>query len=163
MAIAMGRETDSRALARNLVVPARRAVAAGVRSAAWLSLERGERVGDEPDISERGATDVHLRSAGHRRAGVFSDFAPECASTLEGMPASALSLGAWLDALRGEVPLNALAQATGFSRHQLGRWSRGVARTTLPEFLLLVQVCSGRLDQLLSNLLPPPQNRGSTS
>jgi hypothetical protein len=72
------------------------------------------------------------------------------------MPASALSLGAWLDALRGEVPLNALAQATGFSRHQLGRWSRGVARTTLPEFLLLVQVCSGRLDQLLSNLLPPP-------
>ncbi|HYJ08240.1 MAG TPA: helix-turn-helix transcriptional regulator [Polyangiaceae bacterium] len=157
MAIAVGRETDCRALAREILW--------------YLRAERSQRefarlIGCRSNTPSAWETSRTFPSAERLLAicdrlgidvlWVLSDFAPECACTLEGMTASALSLGAWLDALRGEAPLNAPARASGFSRHQLGRWLRGAASPSLPEFLLLVQVCSGRLDELLSKLLPPP-------
>jgi transcriptional regulator with XRE-family HTH domain len=121
MAIAVGRETDFRALAREILW--------------YLRAERSQRefarlIGYRSNAASAWETSRTFPSAERLlsicdRLGidvlwVLNDFAPECACTLEGMPASALSLGAWLNALRGEAPLNALAKATGFSRHQLG-------------------------------------------
>lgn len=157
LAIAVGRETDCSALAQEVLwyMRAERSQREfsrlmGYRSnaaSAWeasRAFPTAERV---LAMCDRLGIDVLW---------VLNDFAPECGCKLEGMAASALSLGPWLDALRGEAPVNDVARACGFSRHQLGRWFRGAARPRLPEFLLLVQVCSGRLYELMSSLVPPP-------
>lgn len=157
LAIAVARETDWRAVAREVLwcLRAERsqrefASLLGYRSntaSAWETGRASPTAERMLAICDRLGIDVLW---------VLNDFAPACGCKLEGMAASALSLGPWLDALRGEAPQNELAKACGFSRHQVARWLRGAARPKLPEFLMLVQVCSGRLYELMTSLLPPP-------
>lgn len=67
------------------------------------------------------------------------------------------SVHGWLDALRGGASQLALAERTGCSRHQLGRWLRGDAVPRLPEFLLLVEACTGRVVDFVAALVPIEQ------
>ncbi|MCB9673454.1 MAG: DUF4423 domain-containing protein [Alphaproteobacteria bacterium] len=61
--------------------------------------------------------------------------------------AHALAAGtaAWLRALQGSTSTSALAERTGFSRHQVGRWLRGDADPRLPELLALIDALTGRM------------------
>ncbi|HYJ08631.1 MAG TPA: helix-turn-helix transcriptional regulator [Polyangiaceae bacterium] len=85
---------------------------------------------------------------------VMSAFAPGCASSLGGRTASTLKLAAWLNALRGDVPIAALARASGLSRHALSRCLSGAAQPRLPRFLQLVETVTGRAYELTRELVP---------
>lgn len=75
--------------------------------------------------------------------------------------ASAPALGAadddgvarWLDELRGQSSLQDLAARSGVSRHALGRWLSGQTRPRLPDFLHLVDVLTGRVQDLIAELV----------
>ena len=85
---------------------------------------------------------------------VMSEFAPDCASSLGGTTASTLNLAAWLNALRGDVPVAVLARVSGLSRPALGRWLRGVTKPRLPGFPQLIEAATGRAYELIRELVP---------
>jgi transcriptional regulator with XRE-family HTH domain len=90
---------------------------------------------------------------------VMSAFAPACASSLGGTTACSLNLAAWLDALRGDAPVAALARASELSRPALSRWLSGGAKPRLPGFLQLVEVATGRVYELIRELVPGAPGR----
>lgn len=53
-------------------------------------------------------------------------------------------VAAWLNSLRGELPLRALVDGTGQSRFVLSRWLSGRTVVRLPDLLLLVEAMSHR-------------------
>ena len=59
----------------------------------------------------------------------------------------------WLDELRGQSSLQDLAARSGVSRHALGRWLSGSTRPRLPDFLRLVDVLTGRVQDLIAELV----------
>jgi transcriptional regulator with XRE-family HTH domain len=59
----------------------------------------------------------------------------------------------WLDELRGQSSLQDLAARSGVSRHALGRWLSGQTRPRLPDFLHLVDVLTGRVQDLIAELV----------
>ncbi|MFT5583381.1 MAG: transcriptional regulator with XRE-family HTH domain [Cognaticolwellia sp.] len=59
----------------------------------------------------------------------------------------------WLDELRGQSSLQDLAARSGVSRHALGRWLSGRTRPRLPDFLHLVDVLTGRVQDLIAELV----------
>lgn len=59
----------------------------------------------------------------------------------------------WLDELRGQSTVQDLAARSGFSRHALGRWLSGRTRPRLPDFLHLVDVLTGRVQDLIAELV----------
>lgn len=77
----------------------------------------------------------------------FSGRAAECWSDGEA------GLARWLDALRGTTSHIELAARTGASRHQVGRWLSGRACPRLPELLLLVDGMTGRVPDLVAELV----------
>ena len=78
----------------------------------------------------------------------FRRFHPGSAAALdEGLPA-------WLEALRGTARQSAIAEAGGFSRHQVRRWLSGEAKPRVPDFLHLVHALTGRAPDWVAALVP---------
>ncbi len=59
----------------------------------------------------------------------------------------------WLQALKGGASQLDLAEQTGLSRHQIGRWLRGDAQPRVPDLLRLVDGCTGRMPDLVGALV----------
>ena len=79
----------------------------------------------------------HAGRLGVDVAAAFATFDPKTAP-LHG------DLAAWLSVLQGARTHQALAEAAGLSRQQVGRWLRGDAAPRLPQFLALVEALTGR-------------------
>jgi transcriptional regulator with XRE-family HTH domain len=96
-----------------------------------------------------------LRAAG--RAGI--DVASACRRFHSAEPPSAdpAELSAWLRALRGSTSLSELSLRCGVSRFALGRWLSGQAQPRLPELFLLIDAITGRLPDLVAELVPIEQ------
>jgi len=60
----------------------------------------------------------------------------------------------WLQALCGEVTRAELARRTELSAQQVGRFLRGDADPRLPELLAVVQGATGRVEDLVAQLVP---------
>jgi transcriptional regulator with XRE-family HTH domain len=67
------------------------------------------------------------------------------------------ALAAWLSALRGSTALSELSRRCGVSRFALGRWLSGQAQPRLPDLFLLVDAITGRLPDLVAELVPIDQ------
>jgi DNA-binding phage protein len=70
-------------------------------------------------------------------------------------PTSSAAVASFLRDLRGKVPINSLAEATGFSRFSLSRWLKGKAQPNLPEFLRVIDATSHRLLDYIATLTSP--------
>lgn len=87
----------------------------------------------------------------------FMAFQPAVALTRDA--AGQFQLHTWLDALRGTTSVAELAARSGFSRYAWSRWLAGRAEPRLPDFLALVQTISGRVSDLVNQLVPIEQVR----
>lgn len=63
----------------------------------------------------------------------------------------------WLVLARGSTPIGALADRCGRSRFAVARWLSGDAQPRLPDFFLLVDAITGRLPDLIAELVPIEQ------
>jgi transcriptional regulator with XRE-family HTH domain len=72
-------------------------------------------------------------------------------------PASPEAVTAFLQDSRRERTAAELAEASGFSRHQISRWFRGAAQPRLPEHLVLVEATTQRLLDWLAILVDPSE------
>ncbi|HEX6240471.1 MAG TPA: DUF4423 domain-containing protein [Polyangiales bacterium] len=68
--------------------------------------------------------------------------------------AGGFALAPWLDQLRGSVRTNELARRCGATRHQVARWINGQTQPRLVDFFGLVQAITGRLCDLVAELVP---------
>ena len=66
---------------------------------------------------------------------------------------SGYRIGPWLDQLRGNTTGLQLAARSGYSRHQVRRWLTEEAVPKLPQFFELVQAITGRLPDLVGELV----------
>lgn len=66
-------------------------------------------------------------------------------------------LDAWLDALRADTSIQALAAQSGFSRFSVRRWLRGEAQARLPDFFRLLDAITGRLPEWIECFVPIDQ------
>ncbi|MFT5685577.1 MAG: transcriptional regulator with XRE-family HTH domain [Myxococcota bacterium] len=80
----------------------------------------------------------------------FTRFHPTAAVAFS--PSDA-GIAAWLEALRGQTAIQDIAARTGLSRHALGRWLSGRTRPRLPDFLRLVDALTGRVQDLVAELV----------
>lgn len=64
------------------------------------------------------------------------------------------NLSPWLNAMRGSAPQAALAERSGLSRQQVGRLLSGRSEGRLPEVMALVDAMTGRLPDLVGELVP---------
>jgi transcriptional regulator with XRE-family HTH domain len=81
----------------------------------------------------------------------FRRFHPATAPKLRA--ASALALEHWLDALRGRIPVQVVADRAGVSRFAVSRWLKGQTKPRLPEFLRLVDALTDRASDLADALV----------
>lgn len=63
-------------------------------------------------------------------------------------------LSRWLSDLRGSTPTNTVAERVGRSRFALSRWLTGKAEPRLPDFFRTVDAMTGRLPDLVAQLVP---------
>jgi transcriptional regulator with XRE-family HTH domain len=63
-------------------------------------------------------------------------------------------VGTWLSELRGSLGTTELAQRAGRSRQQVARWLSATTEPRLPDFLDLVDSITGRLCDLVAELVP---------
>ncbi|MBI2892854.1 MAG: DUF4423 domain-containing protein [Deltaproteobacteria bacterium] len=82
----------------------------------------------------------------------FARFHPT--EALESRPRGAFEIAAWLDRLRGKGPLGEVAQRAGVSRFAASRWLSGKAKPRLPDFFRLVDAITGRVADLVAELVP---------
>jgi transcriptional regulator with XRE-family HTH domain len=66
----------------------------------------------------------------------------------------AFEVGAWLSELRGSLASTELAARAGCSRQRVARWLSSATEPRLPEFLTLVDAITGRLCDLVAELVP---------
>lgn len=95
-----------------------------------------------------------LRAAG--RVGIdvraaFLRFLPAVPLTQSGQR---FGLGVWLRGVAQDTKISALAARSGLSRFALGRWFSEERSPKLPEFFHLVDVMTGRLPDLVAELVP---------
>lgn len=96
-----------------------------------------------------------IRACHVGRVGVdaaFHTFHPEAAAALGS--GDAAGVAAWLDRLRGSVPIVAVAARVKRSRFAVARWLGGHAQPRLPDFLALVEAITGRMADLVALLAP---------
>lgn len=84
--------------------------------------------------------------------GAFRTFHPEAAPLLG--RGDGVGIAAWLDALRGREPIQAVAARVQRSRFAVARWLAGTAEPRLPDFLALVEAITGRVADLVALLAP---------
>ncbi len=83
--------------------------------------------------------------------GAFARFHPS--ERLQADEEGADDIGRWLDALRGNLSLSALADKVEISRFAAARWVRGHARPRLPDFLRVADAVTGRVAELVAELV----------
>jgi transcriptional regulator with XRE-family HTH domain len=71
--------------------------------------------------------------------------------------ATGFDIGGWLAQLNPNLSITELATRVGHSRSSVSRWLSGVAHPKLPEFLELVDAATGRVPDLVAELLPISQ------
>lgn len=76
---------------------------------------------------------------------------------LKGQETSPAAAAGLLRALRGKTPIRDLASALGTNRFTVSRWFKGTAQPRLPQFLALIEACSGRLCDFVATLCMPGQ------
>ncbi len=91
------------------------------------------------------------RVAGIDVAAAFGRFHPASAHTLGS--ADTQGLARWLGEIKGSASLVSLAKESGYSRFSLARWLGGQARPRLPDFFRLVELITGRLCDLVAELV----------
>jgi hypothetical protein len=69
-------------------------------------------------------------------------------------PNDTASLSHWLDTIRGSTSILELAALAATNRFTIARWLAGRAKPRLHEFLLFVDVVTGRCCDLVANLVP---------
>jgi hypothetical protein len=69
-------------------------------------------------------------------------------------PNDTASLSHWLDTIRGSTSIVELAALAATNRFTIARWLAGKAKPRLHEFLLFVDVVTGRCCDLVANLVP---------
>jgi transcriptional regulator with XRE-family HTH domain len=84
---------------------------------------------------------------------VVAAFARFQSVPLSGAP-RAFELAAWLDQIRGSTSVAELARRAGLTRHRVARWLNGQTQPRLLDFFALVQAISGRLCDLVAELVP---------
>ncbi len=82
----------------------------------------------------------------------FEHFQPACASALGRAPY--FDLARWLSELSGSLAASELAARCTLSRHSVGRHLRGNTQPKLDDFLELVEAISGRVSDLVQELVP---------
>ena len=84
----------------------------------------------------------------------FARFTPRV--PLAPMPkgTAGFALGDWLGQLAGSTSKLALARRTGHSRAALTRWLAGRSQPRLPDFLRVVDALTGRVPELVAELVP---------
>lgn len=82
------------------------------------------------------------------------DVSAAFARFLPSVPLRRGELASWLDRLRGTRPTSALARTMGCSRFAVSRWLKGQAEPRLPDFLHLVDTITGRVAELVAELVP---------
>jgi transcriptional regulator with XRE-family HTH domain len=88
----------------------------------------------------------------------LGEFLPGSSSWLETIDATSINaVACLLSELRGRLPIQELARATGISRFALARWLKGQSEPTLPEFFLVVEKTSLRLLDFISHFVEPSQ------
>ena len=80
----------------------------------------------------------------------FEAFHPEAARDLGDVEPPQLAI--WLTRLKGATSIAELAERTGRTRHQVGRWLAGTSNPRLPDWLRLVEAMTGRVSDLLAEL-----------
>jgi len=81
----------------------------------------------------------------------FARFSPEEAPALG--DGDDEGIAAWLQAVRGNTAIKAVAERIGVSRYAVSRWIAGTTRPRLPDFLRLVDALTSRLSDLLAELV----------
>lgn len=92
-----------------------------------------------------------LRACGHSGidvAAAFTRFHEASAPALE------KGLSSWLQALRASTPIGELAVRMGRSRYAVSRWLSGQTKPRLPDFLRLTDALTGRVSDLVAQLVP---------
>lgn len=82
----------------------------------------------------------------------FERFQPACAGALGAEPG--FDVASWLTELKGGLSSVELAARSGLSRHAVGRHLRGTSAPRLDDFLALVEAISGRVSDLVQELVP---------
>jgi DNA-binding phage protein len=82
----------------------------------------------------------------------FERFQPACAKALGRAPN--FDVAAWLSELAGSLAIAELAARSGLSRYAVGRHLRGTTRPKLDDFIALVEAISGRVSDLVQELVP---------
>lgn len=81
----------------------------------------------------------------------FARFAPNAPLVREG---NGFALGAWLRDVSAPASISELAASAGLSRFAVGRWLSGQRRPRLPDFFRLTDAATGRLPDLVAELVP---------
>lgn len=80
----------------------------------------------------------------------FASFHPPAVTSL----GKNLDIACWLDELRGTTPLSQLAERARCSRFAVSRFLKGQAQPRLPIFFRLVEAITGRVSDLVAQLVP---------
>ena len=64
------------------------------------------------------------------------------------------ALAGWLAQLRGSTPLSEIGRRCDCSRFAVARWLSGQAQPRLPDFFVLIDAITGRLPDLVAELVP---------
>jgi transcriptional regulator with XRE-family HTH domain len=67
------------------------------------------------------------------------------------------AIARWLQNLRGSLALSELAERSGRSRFAVSRWLKAQAQPRVPDFFRLIDAISGRLPDLVAELVPIEQ------
>ena len=81
----------------------------------------------------------------------FARFAPNAEL---GVERAGFGVGAWLRAISAPGTINELASKSGLSRFAISRWLSGQRQPRLPDFFRLVDAATGRLPDLIAELVP---------
>lgn len=87
-------------------------------------------------------------------AAAFARFAPSAPIARE---RDGFAIGSWLRAVSAPASIHELASKSGLSRFAIGRWLSGQRQPRLPDFFTLVDVATGRLPDLIAELVPIAQ------
>lgn len=95
-----------------------------------------------------------LRAAARIKIDVPAAFARFAPGTVLTMDRDGFALGEWLRTVSAPASIGELAGRSGLSRFAVGRWLSGGRRPRLPDFLRLVDAATGRVPDLVAELVP---------
>jgi transcriptional regulator with XRE-family HTH domain len=95
-----------------------------------------------------------LRAAARVKVDVCAAFARFAPSAALGRDRNGFATGEWLRAVSAPASITELAERSGLSRFAIGRWLSGKRHPRLPDFFRLVDVATGRLPDLVAELVP---------